>query len=115
MISKDMYKFLKAAPRYPKRVTFNEVMKNKHWDAVLFRSLLKEAMECQYIQYNGHQPITSLIHSNMPYSISELGQIELEEYKRGSGASIRSTLALIISGLSFLVSVAPHLFKLLFK
>ena len=94
MISKDMYKLLKTAPRYPKRVTFNEVMKNKHWDASLFHSLLEEAMECQYIQYNGHQPIASLSLSNIPYSISELGQIELEEYKRGNKAQRISIWAL---------------------
>lgn len=113
MISKDMYKFLKAAPRYPQKAAFIDLQKKHKWEINLYHALLEEAIDSHYIQFNSHQPRSLTNILTVQYSISEAGQIELEEYKKGKGSSIKSTVALIISGLSLIISAAPYIIKLL--
>ena len=105
MISKDMYKFLKAAPRYPQKTSFYKLHKEKKWEVNLYYSLLEEAIANQYIRYINHQPLSENEKIDLSFSISEAGQIALEEFKKDNYASVKSTWALIIAGLSLLVSV----------
>ena len=103
MISKHMYKIPKRIPRHPQRMTFKELSDKKLLDISLLWSLLEEAIDCRYIVFSGRNATSDLSKSS--FYLTEEGQIALDEYKRQLGADRKSTWALIIAGLSFVVAI----------
>lgn len=109
MISKDMYKFLKEVPQYPESETLISHL-NKHPKKVnLNKALFDEAMKKEHINFEWHISMVHQDKENVPFYINESGKIAIEEYKRGNGASIKSTWALIISILSLIASIVLKL------
>ena len=104
MISKQMYKILQKIPHSPERITLKELRKKVKIDVSVMWSILEDAMNCNYIVYASRNPYNDIQQS--PFYLTEAGQIEIEEYGRENSSSKKATWALVISGLSFLASVA---------
>ncbi len=106
MISKDMYKVLKKVPRFPKDTTSLKLLAKKTLEVNLLFDILNDALTCRYIVYtkpnnrNSHYTLES-----SSFSLTESGQLQIEEYETKKGSSVKSTWALIIAGLSFIASV----------
>ena len=104
MISKQMYKVLKEVPHSPATTTFADMEKKKIADINLLKDLLRNALENNYIAFSfRNNPYNDILSSK--FSLTESGQIAIEEYTETKYNSRLSTLALIIAGLSFIVSI----------
>lgn len=114
MISKAMYKVLKNIPRFPKDTnSLNLIAKNTLEVNLLFE-ILQDALNCKYIIYTqSHNHTSYYTLENSSFGLTESGQLQIEEYKNRRGSSRKSTLAIIISGLSFLASVIAIIVSLL--
>ena len=108
MISRKMYKILKEIPHSPNKTTLKELREKLKIDINEMWDILEDAMSCHYIAHTSHSPYNNI--QQHPFCLTEAGQIELEEYRRTSGASTKSTWALIIAVLSLLVSVVAIFF-----
>lgn len=105
MISKQMYNILKEIPHSPNNITFKDMDSKKLVDINLLKDLLSNALDSKYIAFPfRNSPYNDILKTN--FSLTEDGQIAIEEYEGTKYNSKLSTWALIISGLSFLASVA---------
>ena len=105
MISKQMHKILKEIPHSPTTTTFKDMENKKIADINLLKDLLCNALENKYIAFSfRNNPYNDILKSN--FSLTELGQIAIEEYEGTKYNTALSTWALVIAGLSFLASVA---------
>lgn len=106
MISKNMYKVLKQIPRFPNDTNTQKLLSKKTIEIDLLFEILNDALNSRYIIYtqsNNSKNYYSLERSS--FSITEAGQIELEEYESKQNSSTKSTWAIIISALSFIASI----------
>ena len=104
MISKQMYNILKEIPHSPNNITFKDMDSKKLVDINLLKDLLNDARENEYIAFAIHMPYNDILKSK--FALTEEGQVAIEEYEGTKYNTKLSTWALIISGLSFLASVA---------
>lgn len=105
MISDNMNKVLKNIPYSPNKTDLKNLSKKNILDINLLASILNEAVEYGYIQFCDKINPYRNVNKNTFY-LTEAGQVAIEEYKNQKGSSKKATIALIISGLSFLASVA---------
>lgn len=104
MISKQMFKVLKEVPYSPTTTTFQDMDKKQIVDINLLKVLLKDALNNRYIDFQfRNNPYNDIFTTK--FSLTELGQIAIEEYKGTKYNSRLSTWAIIIAGLSFIVSI----------
>lgn len=104
MISKQMYKVLKEIPHSPATTTFMDMDKKQIVDINLLKDLLKNALSNKYIDFQfPNSPYNDVVRTK--FSLTELGQIAIEEYQGTKYNSGLSTWAIIIAGLSFVVSI----------
>ncbi len=104
MISKQMYKVLKKVPHSPYTITFEEMVDEKIVDINLLKNILNDAVNNEYIAFTfRNSPYNDILKSK--FSLSELGQTAIEEYKGVKYNSTLSTWALVLAGLSFIVSI----------
>ena len=104
MISKQMYNVLKEIPHSPSTITFSDMENKKIVEINLLKDLLSDALDNKYIGFPfRNNPYNDILKSK--FSLTELGQIAIEEYKGTSYNSKLSTWALIVAGLSFIVSI----------
>lgn len=104
MISKDMYRVLKRIPRQPDNVQIEQLQKASSMDRKLLIGLLRDAHKQGIVGCSG-----TFENKNVGYYLSESGRVAIDEYKGKRRTERRATWALIISILSFLVSVADKL------
>ena len=104
MISKQMHKLLAEIPHAPTPITFKELSDKNLMNINLLSDLVKEAKTKKYIAFNVHNPYNDLHTSK--FSLTEEGQVAIEEYEGKKYNTKLSVWALIIAGLSFLASVA---------
>ena len=103
MISKRMYQILKMIPHYPFDINMKEMRGKRYIDFSETSNILKDALSFKYISFvEGCLPDVL----NGRFYLTEVGQKEIEAYKRENKSSAKATWALVISGLSFLASVA---------
>ena len=107
MISKKNYIVLRKIPQFPETTTLVELQKSKaiKWRRInvsLLAWIVEESMDNGLIAHKGRSAPYEV--TSWKFYRTEAGQIALEEYKRSCSASVKSTWALIIAGLSFLVS-----------
>ena len=110
MISRDMYRVLKMIPRAPGNITFKDMLgtskrKLKRINEIF--SVLEDAQVAKYIEFSSPNPYSKLTKS--AYCLTELGQIEIEEYKHRKLDSRRSLWAIIISIIALITSTAISL------
>lgn len=104
MISKQMYKVLKEIPHSPTTTTFADIDNKKIVDINLLKDLLTDALANKYIAFSfRNNPYNDILKSK--FALTELGQIAIEEYKGTKYNTKLSTWALIVAGLSFVVSI----------
>ena len=104
MISKQMYTILKEIPHSPSAITFSDMDAKKIVDINLLKDLLNDAHNNKHIAFSVHMPYNDILKSK--FALTEEGQVAIEEYEGTTYNTKLSTWALIISGLSFLASVA---------
>lgn len=98
-----MYKVLKEIPHSPSAITFEDI-ENKIEDIDLMKDLLNNAIDNQYIAFSfRNNPYNDIMKSK--FSLTELGQSAIEEYTGTKYNSKLATFALIVAGLSFVVSI----------
>ncbi len=104
MISKQMYRLLTEIPHSPITTSFQEIADKQILDISLLKNLLNNAVENKYIAYPSRvSPYNDILTTN--FSLTESGQIAIEEYRGTRYNSKLSTWAIIIAGLSFVVSI----------
>ena len=105
MISKNMYRVLKRIPQYPETVSLAQLQQDRkiRLNLSLLSSIIEDALDCHYI-ITKRRTATDNITTLQLY-ISECGQVAIEEYCDHHTASVKSTWALIVSGLSLLSSI----------
>lgn len=104
MISKQMYGLLTEIPHSPITTSFQEIADKQILDISLLKNLLNNAVENKYIAYPSRvSPYNDILTTN--FSLTESGQIAIEEYRGTRYNSKLSTWAIIIAGLSFVVSI----------
>lgn len=100
MISYDMYKLIRSIPLYPGAISPDKVFKKARLKKERFDFLIQKAIDDDYIFYFGrNHPNTPLLY------LTETGVLAVEEYRSKHTAAKKSTIALIISGLSLLASI----------
>ena len=103
MISKQMYRLLTEIPHAPITTSFQEIADKKILDISLLKTLLNDAVKNKYIAYPSRvNPYSDILTTS--FSLTESGQIAIEEYKGTKYNSKLSTWAIIIAGLSLVVS-----------
>lgn len=100
MISKDMYRFLKRIPRWPRNKTFAQIDKMPFMDRFLRLGLLIEAKQRGFIGCNGKEE-----DNTAGFFLEEQGKEAVEEYKRQKGADVKATWALVLAAMSLGVSI----------
>ena len=101
MISYHMYKLLRSIPPYPQSIPLNKTYRKSHLRKDRFEFLLRTAMEDDYVFYAARKnPDSPSLY------LTESGVLTVEEFKDKHAAARKSTIALIISGLSLLASIA---------
>lgn len=100
MISKEMYCFLKQTQRAPRKSEFREIIWNQI-DKNVLKGIIREALELGYIYTN--TPDKSI--EVQWWHLTEKGACAVQEYKHKYLASKKSTIALVLSGLSLLASI----------
>ena len=104
MISKQMYRLLTEIPHSPITTSFQEIADKQILDISLLKNLLNNTVENKYIAYPSRvSPYNDILTTN--FSLTESGQIAIEEYRGTRYNSKLSTWAIIIAGLSFVVSI----------
>lgn len=101
MISYQMYKLLRSMPLYPDAISPDKAFRKTHLKKDRFDFLVRKAIDDDYIFYFGrNHPESPLLF------LTETGVLAVEEFKGKHTAAKKSTIALIISGLSLLASIA---------
>ena len=100
MITKEMYRFLKQLPRWPENKSFDKIVTTPKTDKFVQLGMLVEARERGLVGCNGKEE-----DNTAGYYLAESGQEAIDEYKRQIGSNRKATWALIIAGLSFVVSI----------
>ena len=101
MISYQMYKLLRSVTLYPEGISPDKVFRKAHLKKDRFDFLLQKAIEDDCIFYFGrNHPDSPLLY------LTEIGVLAVEEFKGKHTSAQKSTIALIISGLSLLASIA---------
>ena len=103
MISKQMNRVLKKVPHAPQKINLKELREKINIDITEMWEILEDAMSCNYIVFASHDPYNSIPKSY--FCLTEAGQIEIEEYGRTINSESKATWALVIAGLSFVVSI----------
>ena len=103
MISKQMCAILKEIPHSPTTTTFTDMSAKKLLDVNLLMDLLSNALENKYIAYAFRNPYNNL--KKDAFSLTELGQIAIEEHEGTKYNSALSTWALVVAALSFVVAI----------
>lgn len=99
-----MYGLLTEIPHSPITTSFQEIADKQILDISLLKNLLNNAVENKYIAYPSRvSPYNDILTTN--FSLTESGQIAIEEYRGTRYNSKLSTWAIIIAGLSFVVSI----------
>lgn len=112
MISKQMYKILKNIPHAPAQTTFMDLNKKRIVDINLLKNLLENALKDAYIAFPfRNSPYNDILQTH--FSLTELGQTAVEEYLDKHSSAKRGTIALVISGLSLLVSIVAVIVSLI--
>ena len=104
MISKNMYEILKEIPHSPEMIAFKEMQSKEIVDINLLKNLLMDAKSHTYIAFYASMPNNDILKSK--FGLTEEGQIAIEEYEGTKYNTKLSIWAIVISGLSFLASVA---------
>lgn len=104
MISKQMHKLLIEIPHSPTPITFKELSDKNLMNINLLSDLVKEAKASKYIAFNAYNPYNDLHTSK--FCLTEEGQVAIEEFEGTKYNTTLSIWAIVISGLSFLASVA---------
>ena len=110
MISKQMYNILKHIPHSPESTTFKEMDSKKLVDICFLKDLLNDAKNNNYIAF----PIRNNLYNDIlttNFSLTESGQVAIEEYEGTKYNSKQSKWALIIAGLSLVVSIIALFFS----
>ena len=110
MISKDMYRLLKTIPHYPESITLSELQKLTKIAPCTISVLLDNGISTGLIRYASRNPYNSV--ATHPVSLTEDGQIEIEEYRRTSNSSTKATWAIIISAISAVIALVGCFFPL---
>lgn len=103
MISKNMYTVLKKIPCYPQQITLEELREKKILNVLLLEDILNQASINKYISFVEFSTHKEIFEN--PFCLTEAGQIEIEEYTREKQSSVKATWALILSGISIIVSI----------
>lgn len=103
MISKDMYRLLKHVPRWPKHKTIKDLRKIWFMDDMLIANLLDEAVSRGYVVRSG-KDITDIF--NLRNHLSEEGREATEEYSRSQSSARLSKIAIVLSVIGLLISLA---------
>ena len=111
MISKSMYKVLKHIPQSPNKITLIDLSKEKICDVSFLKKRLLEAMSSEYIRFCNYKLPSKGIDLE-PFYLTEAGRVEVEAYENQRGSSTKATWALIIAGLSLLVSAVAVVISL---
>jgi len=104
MISKQMYKVLNEIPHSPATITYQDIKSKAIVDDDLLKDILAEAKNSKYVKFGHYMPYNDILLSK--FALTEEGQVAIEEYEGTKYNTKLSTWALVISGLSFLASVA---------
>ena len=105
MISKDMYRLLKHIPRWPNHKTLKDLRKIWFMDDTLIASLLDEADSRGYVMRVGRNVADIL---ELRHHLTEEGREAMEEYSRNQSSSRLSKIAIVISIIGLLISLANH-------
>ena len=101
MISYHMYKLLRIIPPYPQSIPAEKACRKSRLKKDRFDFLLRTAIDNDYIFYAARKnPDKPLLYLN------EIGVLAVEEFKGKHSAAQKSTIPLIISGLSLFASIA---------
>ena len=104
MISKQMYKVLKKIPHAPSTTTMNDLHNLHIVDINILKNLLNNAIDNKYITFSTRgNPYNDISQNKI--SLTEAGQVAIEEFKGTKYNTKLSTWAIIIAGLSFIVSI----------
>lgn len=103
MISKKMYRILKNVPHAPQKINLKELREKINIDITEMWEILEDAISCNYIAFTSHDPHNTIPKSD--FCLTKAGQIEIEEYGRTISSESKATWALVIAGLSFVVSI----------
>ena len=106
MISRDMYRLLKRIPRWPKNKTLKELRKTWFMDDMLVANLLDEAVSRGYVVTTGKDPAEIF---KWRHHLSEEGREAMEEYSRSQSSSRLSKIAIVLSVIGLLISIATFL------
>ena len=113
MISKDMYKVIKRIPRFPKDTTSLKLLKGKKFEVDLLFDILLDALNCRYIVYTkSNNSSNHYTLEKSSFSLTEAGQLQIEEYKNKKSSSTKATWAIIISILSLIISAIAIILKI---
>ena len=99
MISRDMYRFLKKVPRWPYNKSIEKVKGIPFMNKFLKLHLLMSAVQKDYVGSNGEGEKSG-------FYLTESGREAIEEYKRSVVSIQISKIALVLSILGFLMSLA---------
>ena len=106
MISKDMYRLLRSIPRWPKHKTLKDLRKIWFMDDMLVANLLDEAVSRGYVVRAGRDIMDVF---KLRHHLSEEGREAMEEYARSQSSSRLSKIAIVLSVIGLLISVASFL------
>ena len=104
MISKDMYRFLKHIPRWHKSKPLDDGIKIPFMNKFLSFRLQADATCRKYIAYNGTEE-----QNNIGYYLTEEGCEAVEEYARNQSTARLSKIAIVLSVIGLLISLASFL------
>ena len=104
MISKRMYNLLKKIPQFPKEVELDSLYDGTVSDLQAVKLLLTEARDEPYKYVFQDSPMGKVIPGSK-FSLTENGRVAIEEYKQRKNESAKSTWAIVLAILSFIVSI----------
>ena len=104
MITRDMYRFLKHIPRWHKSKLLDGGIKVPFMNKFLSFRLQADATCRKYIAYNGTKE-----QNNIGYYLTEEGREAVEEYARSQSSARLSKIAIVLSIIGLLISLASFL------
>ena len=110
MISKEMYMVLSKIPGSPKATDFAELNAKHLYDINHLYDVLKDAYSAHYVAYSDKTAYSDIKLDK--FFLTEKGKVAREEYLVQKHSSTKATVALIISGISLIISVAAFIIPL---
>lgn len=101
-----MYRLLRNIPRWPKHKTIMDLRKIWFMDDTLVANLLDEAVSRGYVVRSGKN-INDIF--KLRHHLSEEGREAMEEYSRSQSSSRLSKIAIVLSVVGLLISLASFL------